>query len=139
MDGVSTLAIFFGGIGSMLGRKAMQPGSCLDRPGGVYRFDGFRLDRQSGHLIDSAGNSVELTEREAALLLIFLEAPGQRLTRKCLADGLRAHGTDDSSVELEILGLRRKLEIDPRFPEIILTERDADGIGYAFALDVEGP
>ena len=56
-----------------------------------------------------------------------------------LAEALPVRGPHDPSIELEILGLRRKLETDPRFPEIIVTDREADGVGYVFALDVEGP
>jgi hypothetical protein len=37
------------------------------------------------------------------------------------------------------LGLRRKLETDARFPEVIITDRDENGVGYVFALHVEAP
>jgi DNA-binding response OmpR family regulator len=119
--------------------KAVQPSARDRRPGGVYRFDGWRLDRLTGRLTDATGANVALTERETALLMIFLDAPGQFLMRARLAEVLPVRGPHDPSIELEILGLRRKLETDPRFPEIILTDREADGVGYVFALDVEGP
>jgi len=35
---------------------------------------------------------------------------------------------------VQILRLRRKLELDPGSPEVIVTER---GVGYVFALAVE--
>jgi DNA-binding response OmpR family regulator len=38
------------------------------------------------------------------------------------------------SIDVHILRLRRKLEIDPRAPRIIQTER---GVGYTFSLPVE--
>jgi two-component system OmpR family response regulator len=40
----------------------------------------------------------------------------------------------DRSVDVQILRLRRKLEIDPCAPRIIQTERS---VGYLFALPVE--
>jgi DNA-binding response OmpR family regulator len=40
----------------------------------------------------------------------------------------------DRSIDVQILRLRRKLENDPRAPQMIQTER---GVGYAFARQVE--
>lgn len=147
MDGTHTLATLLSGLGAMLGQgKDVEPDLSQEQPGerpsGVYRFDGWQLDLASGQLIDAAGALVALSERESALLAIFLEAPGQLLLRGRLADAvharLAANGNDGSPcVELEILGLRRKLEIDARFPEVIVTDRSPDGVGYIFALDVE--
>ncbi|WP_407160187.1 winged helix-turn-helix domain-containing protein [Bradyrhizobium sp. STM 3557] len=147
MDGAHTLASLLSGLGAMLGQgKDAEPApgqaQLSERPSGLYRFDGWQLDLASGQLIDAAGGEVALTKREAALLAIFLEAPGQLLMRGHLAAALQARlAADDNDgdpcVELEILGLRRKLEIDARFPEVILTDRGLDGVGYVFALDVE--
>jgi two-component system, OmpR family, response regulator len=143
MDGAHTLASLLFGLGAMLGQgRDVEPELGQQQPSGVYRFDGWQLDLASGQLIDASGAQVALTRREAALLVIFLEAPGQLLMRGHLADALQARlaadGDDgDPCVELEILGLRRKLEIDARFPEVIVTDRSPEGVGYVFALDVE--
>jgi DNA-binding response OmpR family regulator len=40
----------------------------------------------------------------------------------------------DRSIDVQILRLRRKLEVDASAPQIIRTER---GVGYVFALPVE--
>ena len=40
----------------------------------------------------------------------------------------------DRSIDVQVLRLRRKLEIDPSAPRVIQTER---GVGYIFALPVE--
>jgi DNA-binding response OmpR family regulator len=40
----------------------------------------------------------------------------------------------DRSIDVQVLRLRRKLEINPSAPRAIRTER---GIGYVFALPVE--
>jgi len=146
MDGAHILASLLFGLGAMLGQGKVEPEpgqeQLSEQPSGVYRFDGWQLDLASGQLIDAAGGQVALTKREAALLAIFLEAPGQLLMRGQLADALQARLAADGDdggpcVELGILGLRRKLEIDARFPEVIVTDRSRDGVGYVFALDVE--
>ena len=143
MDGTHILASLLFGLGAMLGQsRNAAPDDDQERPSGVYRFDSWQLDVASGQLTDATGTLVPLSAREAALLAIFLEAPGQLLMRSQLADALQARlaadGSDGGScIELEILGLRRKLEIDARFPEVIVTDRSPDGVGYVFALDVE--
>jgi two-component system OmpR family response regulator len=40
----------------------------------------------------------------------------------------------DRSIDVQVLRLRRKLEINPGTPRVIQTER---GVGYIFALPVE--
>jgi two-component system, OmpR family, response regulator len=40
----------------------------------------------------------------------------------------------DRSIDVQILRLQRKLELDPSAPQIIQSER---GVGYLFALPVE--
>jgi two-component system OmpR family response regulator len=40
----------------------------------------------------------------------------------------------DRSIDVQVLRLRRKLEIDPTAPKVIRTER---GVGYVFALAVQ--
>ncbi len=142
MDGTHTLASLLFGLGAMLGQSREVEPADDPRPNDVYRFDGWQLDLAAGQLTDAAGALVPLTAREVALLAIFLEAPGRLLMRGQLADSLQArltaNGSDGGScVELEILGLRRKLEVDARFPEVIVTDRSPDGVGYVFALEVE--
>src|ERR1700742_343744 len=98
IDGLPTLADLLTSISSMFvgqgqGKskaKPAQPGARDRRPGGVYRFDGWRLDRLTGRLTDATGTLVPLTERKSPLLMIFLDAPGQLLMRRQLAQVLPA-------------------------------------------------
>lgn len=102
---------------------------------GCYRFGDWQLDLQSEHLIAPDGASVALTSGEYSLLVAFLDAPYRALSRDHLAQAICVHDCDrEACIDVHILGLRRKLEADPRTPEIILTER---GAGYRFALAVE--
>ena len=58
------------------------------------------------------------------------------LSREQLLAATRLHDEEvyDRSIDVQILRLRRKLEIDPSAPELIRTER---GAGYMFAAPVE--
>jgi DNA-binding response OmpR family regulator len=105
------------------------------REEGGYRFNGWCLDRYGRNLLDPDGTPVWLTKGEQALLLTFLEAPERPLTREHLVNATHLHeDVFDRSVDVQVLRLRRKLEIDPNAPRAIRTER---GIGYVFALPVE--
>ena len=105
-----------------------------EREGGGYRFNGWRLERRSLRLVDPNENFVPLSKGEYALLLAFLEAPGRPLTREHLLRATRVHeDIFDRSIDVQVLRLRRKLEIDPNAPRMIQTER---GVGYVFALPV---
>jgi DNA-binding response OmpR family regulator len=103
--------------------------------GGGYRFNGWCLDCCGRCLKDPSGTPVSLTKGEHALLLAFLGAPDRPLTREHLVNATRLHeDVFDRSVDVQVLRLRRKLEIGPDAPRVIRTER---GIGYAFAPPVE--
>jgi DNA-binding response OmpR family regulator len=102
---------------------------------GGYRFGGWQLERRARRLLDPDGNPVSLSKGEYALLLAFLEAPQRPLSRERLLQATRVHeDIFDRSIDVQVLRLRRKLEVDPSAPRVIQTER---GVGYNFALPVE--
>jgi two-component system, OmpR family, response regulator len=102
---------------------------------GGCRFNGWRLERSNRSLVDPNEKSVPLSKGEYTLLLAFLEAPGRPLALEHLLHATRVHeDIFDRSVDVQVLRLRRKVEIDPNAPRIIQTER---GIGYVSALPVE--
>ena len=102
---------------------------------GGYRFDGWLLERRGRRLLDPNATSVALSKGEYALLLAFLEAPQRPLSREYLLQATRVHeDIFDRSIDVQVLRLRRKLEVDPSAPRVIRTER---GVGYVFALPVE--
>ena len=76
-----------------------------------------------------------MTKGEYALLIAFLDAPKRPLSREHLLQATRVHeDVFDRSIDVQVLRLRRKLEVDASMPRVIQTER---GIGYVFALPVE--
>jgi two-component system, OmpR family, response regulator len=102
---------------------------------GVSSFAGWALNRRARRLTDPEGNEVGLTKGEYALLVAFLDSPGRPLSREQLLQATRVHeDIYDRSIDVQILRLRRKLEVDPAAPTVILTER---GFGYRFAVPVE--
>ncbi len=116
-----------GGIGSAAPRN--------DRERGRFRFCGWQLDRRARRLTDPDEVPVSLTKAEYSLLAAFLDAPQRPLSREHLMRATRMHeDVFDRSVDVQVLRLRRKLEVDPRAPQVILTER---GFGYMFAREVE--
>jgi DNA-binding response OmpR family regulator len=123
-------------IRAVLRRHEMGRVARSREPGrGGYRFDGWRLERRSRKLVDPNGALVSLSKGEFSLLLGLLESPQRPLSREHLLQATRVHGdVFDRSIDVQVLRLRRKLEIDPSAPRMIRTER---GIGYVFALPVE--
>jgi two-component system OmpR family response regulator len=83
-------------------------------------------------VIDPGAAPVRLTKGEYAQLIAFLDAPQRPLSREYLLQATRMYeDVFDRSIDVQVLRLRRKLEIDPCAPRAIRTER---GGGYVFAL-----
>jgi two-component system OmpR family response regulator len=100
-----------------------------------YRFAGWSLDASTRRLHDPSGTRVELTGAEFELLLVFCERPGRALSREQIIDltqGREAAPTE-RSVDILISRLRRKLERDPKDPELFQTIRSS---GYLFSPEV---
>jgi len=102
----------------------------------VFRFDGWTLDAGQRQLYSPEGAIVDITSGEFDVLLVFAERPQRVLTRDQLID--LARGRDavafDRSMDVQISRLRKKLETDPRNPQLIKTVR---GGGYTFTSRVE--
>ena len=86
-------------------------------------------------LRDASGDEVKLTSTEYNLLMAFLKSPRQTLSREQLLLASRVYDQEifDRSIDVLILRLRRKLELDASNPIYIKTER---GAGYYFNADV---
>jgi two-component system, OmpR family, response regulator len=116
-------------------REAGRRASQRHQERGRCRFGGWQLDRRARRLTDPNGLPVVLTKGEYALLTAFLDAPQRPLTREHLLQATRIHeDVFDRSIDLQVLRLRRKLEMDASAPRVIQTER---GVSYVFTLPVE--
>jgi two-component system, OmpR family, response regulator len=102
----------------------------------TFAFSGWRLDARQRHLFSPEGAMVDLTSGEFDLLLVFVERPQRVLSRNQLLD--LARGRDaapfDRSIDVQVSRLRRKIEADPRAPELIKTVRSG---GYVFTPIVD--
>jgi two-component system OmpR family response regulator len=100
-----------------------------------YRFADWRLDPGRRRLIEPQGAAVRLSKGEYVLLMAFIEGAQRTLSREQLLQATRVHAdVFDRSIDVQVLRLRRKLEIDPGNPKILRTVR---GVGYVFNAPVE--
>jgi two-component system OmpR family response regulator len=122
-------------VRAILRRRLMaSPAQTSNSDRGGYKFGGWRLERRNRGLVSPDETQVLLSKGEYTLLVAFLEAPQRSLTRGHLLQATRVHADIfDRSIDVQVLRLRRKLEIGPSAPRVIQTER---GIGYVFALPV---
>jgi two-component system alkaline phosphatase synthesis response regulator PhoP len=78
------------------------------------------------------GAAVDLTATEFDLLVVLARRPGRIYTRPQLLDAV--HGVSfesyERSVDAHVKNLRRKIEADPKRPELVLT---VYGVGYKFS------
>jgi two-component system, OmpR family, response regulator len=101
----------------------------------AYRFADWELRMGTRKLISPDGKPVQLSSGEFSLLAAFLKSPRQILTRDQLLEATRLYDdVYDRSIDVQILRLRRKIEVDATEPKLIKTER---GAGYFFDADVE--
>jgi two-component system OmpR family response regulator len=118
--------------------RRRSPETQQGRPEGVraYRFDGWELNLNTRRLTGPGGQAVRLSNGEFSLLVVLLGAPQRILSRDQILDMSRLHGDDvyNSTVNTQILRLRRKIEKDPARPGYIHTER---GAGYVFNSHVD--
>jgi DNA-binding response OmpR family regulator len=97
-------------------------------------FGRYALDLERHRLVDADGREIPLTAGEFQILSALARAKGRVLSRGQLADAVS--GVDEPiserSVDVLISRLRRKVEKDPKEPEVILTQ---PRYGYRLAVD----
>jgi two-component system, OmpR family, alkaline phosphatase synthesis response regulator PhoP len=93
-------------------------------------FGDIRLDLQIGRVF-RAGEKVDLSERELALLRYLIERRGTVVSRDELLLNVWGYSTAPTTrtVDVHIAMLRQKLERDPKNPELIVTVHSQ---GYRF-------
>ncbi len=106
------------------------------RQGQVLRFAEWRFDVARRRLFAASGEGCRLTISEARLLRTLLENPNQVLARHEILEHLARSLSSpfDRSVDVLVARLRRKIEADPKRPQIIETVR---GVGYVLNAQVE--
>ena len=102
----------------------------------VVRFAGWRLDLAKRTLTSPWGKAVPLTTAEYQLLEAFVANPHQVLGRERLLQLVAARKWQpyDRTIDQHISRVRRKIEQDPKQPELIKSIR---GQGYLFTAEIE--
>jgi DNA-binding response OmpR family regulator len=98
--------------------------------GEVYRFSDVEVNIRSNE-VRRAGQPVELSSKEFALLAYFVAHPAETLSRDRLLDAVWGYENypNTRTVDTHIVHLRQKLEPNPEEPRFILT---VHGSGYKF-------
>lgn len=119
-------------VRSVLRRAAPQ---VVGERGGTYVFADWRLNPTTRSLVSPEGAPIDLTTTEFNLLAVFVDNANKVLSRDRLLDLVhgRSAGPFDRSIDVQVGRLRRKIETDPKSPQLIKTVR---GAGYLFAAKV---
>jgi len=98
-------------------------------------FQGWVLDRRQYQLFDAVGKTADLTSGEFRLLEALVLAPNRVLSREHLFELTRQGEFEayDRAIDIQIARIRKKLNDDPREPQLIKTVR---GVGYMFCGEV---
>ncbi|MDT4966774.1 MAG: two-component system, OmpR family, response regulator VicR [Acidobacteriota bacterium] len=96
----------------------------------VYRFSDIEVNIRSNE-VRRAGNLIDLSAKEFALLAYFVAHPAETLTRDRLLDAVWGYENypNTRTVDTHIVHLRQKVEPNPEEPRFILT---IHGTGYKF-------
>ncbi|AXV32711.1 DNA-binding response regulator [Aeromonas hydrophila] len=122
-------------IKAVMRRTQVEPQPAAETLTRDLRFDRWLLDINRRELVDEEGVGLSLSTAEFDLLRVFLERPQRVLSRDQLLDLARGREAVafDRAIDTLVSRLRRKLERDPKNPELIKT---IWGGGYLFSADV---
>jgi two-component system KDP operon response regulator KdpE len=107
-------------------RRARSPGAA-DVPATVEAY-GLMIDLVHRR-VTRAGTAIRLTPIEWDILRTLVANAGRTLTHQQIFDAVwgREFGSPQQYLRVHITNLRRKIEVDPATPQIIITE---PGVGY---------
>jgi two-component system OmpR family response regulator len=122
-------------IKAVLRRAAVDADAPAGEQPHSVSFAGWTLNLRQRQLFSPDGVAVDLTSGEFDILVVFTERPQRVLTRSQLLDLARGRNATpfDRSIDVQVSRLRKKLEVDPKKPEILKTVR---GDGYIFTPPV---
>lgn len=122
-------------IKAVLRRTALIGERVNGETGESYAFADWVLKTTERALVDKDGVSMPLSTGEYQLLLALVRHPNQVLSRDRLLDMTQGREAEafDRSIDNQVSRLRRKIEADPKSPNLV---RTVWGGGYTLAADV---
>jgi len=116
------------------GGGTIAPVSSKDKS--LIRFRGWTIDLDGHSLTSPDDEEVAVTPVELKLLSVLAKAPGRALSRDTLLDAISGYdeAPSDRMIDAFISRIRKKIEANPKKPEIIVT---ITGVGYRFDAKVE--
>jgi two-component system OmpR family response regulator len=122
-------------IKAVLRRTNALPPDQDELPDDRMEFPPWTLDVKRRELIGEDGVASPLSTAEFNLLKAFINHPGRVLNRDQLLDLTQSKSADvfDRTIDNQVSRLRKKIERDPKDPDIIQT---VWGGGYLFAANV---
>jgi two-component system OmpR family response regulator len=101
----------------------------------AYRFAGWTLNLNTRRLTHVEHDEVSLTNAEFNLMAALLNAGQRVISRQQMIEFTRAFDdVYDRAIDVQILRLRRKIEVDPAAPRLLCTKR---GAGYYLDATIE--
>ncbi|MEQ8195870.1 MAG: response regulator transcription factor [Rhodospirillales bacterium] len=112
-------------------RRSMPKQADMKSDASLYAFNGWSLDMQRRILVSAGNKEADLSGGEFTLLKAFVEHPNRVLSRKQIIEFTHHTYTPahDRSVDVQVGRLRKKIEANPKKPQIIKTVRHS---GYMF-------
>lgn len=104
----------------------------------VVTFGGYSADLDGRMVTGPGGAMIEMAKSEFDVLEVFLTRANRLLSRAAIAEaiGLDDEAEDSRALDIRIMRLRKKIEVDPSNPRFLRTVR---GEGYIFSLTDLGP
>ena len=111
-------------------KAVLRRASTSTRTPEIYRFGDVEVHIRS-NVVRRAGQPVETSAKEFALLVYFVSHPAETLSRDRLLNAVWGYDSypNTRTVDTHILHLRQKVEVNPEEPSFILT---VHGTGYKF-------
>lgn len=99
-----------------------------------YFFDDYKLDSKKCTLAHATSGYIEMTNTEFRLLELFVSHPNTIFPRDALLEKLGLESTTlmMRNIDVLVLRVRRKIELNPSRPKYLQTRRNR---GYIFCLD----
>ncbi|MHA0983593.1 response regulator [Kosakonia cowanii] len=122
-------------VNAVLRRTGVLAAETTPAKSGGFAFNGWHLDPIRCELINPQQQVVDLTQGEYSLLLALVQNARRVLNREQLLTLTHSESVEvfDRTIDVLIMRLRRKIEVNPHQPALIKTLR---GLGYVFAADV---